>query len=220
MESCRCVQMSYTVSGETLGILWQKPEHEWTTFVSALHYYAARKINVPIWCVDLLWECDPWDEAQLPMNVQVKCNISSVFPEIAESTASYGRCCNCWEDCEDLDDLTVTDGMRKYNLSKQDYCGRCGTTVLCDLCKVELIPPCRRGGSICCLWCVVPPRGYALWPGRMGYHAEAEEDYQARVAAVLAGLTEAQQKRWRLVSALGRGFEDDQLEGIEPIFRD
>ena len=65
--------------------------------------------------------------------------------------------------------------------------------------------------------CVVPPRGYALWPGRMGYHAEADEDYQARVAAALAGLTEAQQKRWRLVS-LGRG--EDDLEGIEPIFRD
>ena len=64
MESFRSVHISYTVSGETLGIVWQKPEHEWTTFVSALHYYAARKIGVPIWCVDLLWEYDPWDEAR------------------------------------------------------------------------------------------------------------------------------------------------------------
>jgi len=46
------------------GLYGKKPEHEWTTFVSALHYYAARKIGVPIWCVDLLWEYDPWDEAR------------------------------------------------------------------------------------------------------------------------------------------------------------
>jgi hypothetical protein len=200
MESCRCVQISYTVSGETLGILWQKPEHEWTTFVSALHYYAARKSNVPIWCVDLLWECDPWDEAQLPMNVQVKCNISSVFPEIAESTASYGRCSNCWEDCEDLDGeyWNLTREKRIYKNSRS--CCRCGSGVLCDLCKVKF-----RGGSICCLHCLIPLRGYALWPNRNGYHAEADEDYQARVASALAGLTEAQQKRWRLVTADGLG---------------
>ena len=72
MESVRCVHISHAVSGETLGIVWQKPEHEWTTFVSALHYYAARKIGIPIWCVDLLWEYDPWDEAQLPINVHVR----------------------------------------------------------------------------------------------------------------------------------------------------
>ena len=104
MESFRSVHISYSVSGETLGIVWKKPEHEWTTFVIALHYYAARKIGVMIWCVDLLWEYDPWDEAQLPMNVHVQCSTSSVFPEIAESTLSFGRCCCCWEDCEDLDD--------------------------------------------------------------------------------------------------------------------
>ena len=85
MESVRCVHISYTVSGETLGIVCKKHEHEWTTFVIALHYYAARRCGVPVWCMDLLWEYDPWDEAQLPMYVHIKCRISSVFPEIAES---------------------------------------------------------------------------------------------------------------------------------------
>ena len=205
MESFRSVHISYTVSGETLGIVWQKPEHEWTTFVSALHYYAARKIGVPIWCVDLLWECDPWDEAQLPMNVHVKCNISSVFPEIAESTASCGRCTCCWEDCEDLDDTHLS-----YCLN----CRHCCTTVLCDLCKVHF-----PDGSVCCLYCLVPDRT-RIRRGLSGPYEEpeADEDYRARVAAALAGLTEAQQKRWRLVSSLGRG--EDDLEGIEPIFRD
>ena len=31
MESFRSVHISYKVSGETLGIVWKKPEHEWTT---------------------------------------------------------------------------------------------------------------------------------------------------------------------------------------------
>ena len=142
MESLRSVHISYTVSGETLGIVWQKPEHEWTTFVSALHYYAARKIGVPIWCVDLLWEYDPWDEAQLPMNVHILCRISSVLPETAESTASCGRCSNCWEDCEDLADeipmygSNVTWAMVKYDFGYLKNCSRCGTTKLCDLCRV------------------------------------------------------------------------------------
>ena len=203
MESFRSVHISYTVSGETLGIVWQKPEHEWTTFVSALHYYAARKIGVPIWCVDLLWEYDPWDEAQLPMYVHLKCSISSAFREIGANTASYGRCDNCWEDCEDLQHdgeyWNLTRERRIYKNSRS--CCRCGSCALCDLCKVKL-----PGGSMCCLCCLMtPPRGYALWPNRNGYHAEADEDYQARVASALAGLTEAQQKRWRLVTADGLG---------------
>ena len=141
MESFRSVHISYSVSGETLGIVWKKPEHEWTTFVIALHYYAARKIGVMIWCVDLLWEYDPWDEAQLPMNVHVQCSTSSVFPEIAESTLSFGRCCCCWEDCDDLDGLSP-DASYLIN------CGVCGTTCLCDLCKVKF-----PDGSVSCLLC-------------------------------------------------------------------
>ena len=43
----------------------------------------------------------------------------------------------------------------------------------------------------------------------LGYHAEGDEDYQARVASALAGLTEAQRKRWNLISAFGLG-EDVQ----------
>ena len=202
MESFRSVHISYNVSGETLGIVWKKPEHEWTTFVSALHYYAARKIGVPIWCVDLLWEYDPWDEAQLPMNVYIQCSISSVFPEIAESTASCGRCSNCFEDCEDLADLipmygsNLTWGKVRYGFGYLNNCSRCGTTLLCDLCKVQF-----RGGSVCCLECLVPPPGYRVWPP--GYHGpEADEDYQARVADALADLPEAQQKRWKLINCV------------------
>ena len=192
MESFRSVHISYTVSGETLGIVWQKTEHEWTTFVSALHYYAARKIGVPIWCVDLLWEYDPWDEAQLPMNVHIQCRISSVFPEIAESCDSECRCDNCWEDCEDLDETHLS-----YCLNCRD----CGTTVLCDLCKVHF-----PDGSVCCLYCLVPDRTRIRegLPGVYYEEPEADEDYRARVAAALAGLTEAQQKRWRLVNSTRR----------------
>ena len=202
MESFRRVHVSYTVSGETLGIVWKKPEHEWTTFVSALHYYAARKINVPIWCVDLLWECDPWDEAQLPMNVHVKCNIRSVFPEIAESTASGGRCSNCWEDCENLDDSTPMYGSNVTwgQVDGWSYlmnCNKCGTPQLCDLCKVQF-----RGGSVCCLECLVPPPGYRVWPPGLYHGPEADKDYQARVADALADLPEAQQQRWKIINCV------------------
>ena len=197
MESFRRVHVSYACSGKTLGIVWKKPEHEWTTFVSALHYYAARKINVPIWCVDLLWECDPWDEAQLPMNVHVKCNISSVFPEIAESIASYGRCSNCWEDCEDLDEEYELDENNESTAIDWGYlrnCHKCGTWVLCDLCKVIL-----PGGSPRCLHCLVPLRSH-IGLLRGGLIRETDARFQARVAAALAGLTEAQRKRWGFVN--------------------
>ena len=59
------------------------------------------------------------------------------------------------------------------------------------------------------MYCLTPPRGYALWPNPLGYHAEGDEDYQARVASALAGLTEAQRKGWNLISAFGLG-EDVQ----------
>ena len=201
MESWRSVHISYKVSGETLGIVWKKPEHDWTTFVSGLHYYAARKTGVPVWCVDLLWEYDPWDEAQLPMNVHLTCNISSVLPEISEITEPDGRCCCCWEDCEDFDNWNPMYGPKenwgalKYDLPYLKNCFICGTPVLCDLCRVQL-----RGGSASCLYCLVRPRGYSgLLCG--GIIAETEANYQVRVADAFksAGLTEAQQKRWRIV---------------------
>ena len=179
-----------------MGIVCKKSEHEWTTFVTALHYYAARKTGVPVWCVDLLWEYDPWDEAQLPMSLHIQCNISSVFPDIAEGADTDGRCYNCWEDCEDLAETRkFYDLKTACELSYLRNCRRCGTTLLCDLCKVQL-----RDGSMCCLYCLVPPPGYRVWPrGYLG--PETDEHYHARVAAALAGLTEAQQKRWRLVNS-------------------
>ena len=211
MESWRSVHISYKVSGETLGIVWKKPEHEWTTFVNGLHYYVARKTGVPVWCVDLLWEDDPWDEAQLPMNVHLTCNINSVFPEISESTESCGRCSCCWEDCDDLNDWTLerwksgfaeeTWEALKYDLSYMKNCTTCGTPVLCDLCRGQL-----RGGSASCLYCLVRPRGYrGLLCG--GLIAETEEAYQVRVEAAFesGGLTEAQQRRWRIVNSLRLG---------------
>ena len=196
MESVRCVHISHAVSGETLGIVCKKHEHQWTTFVTALHYYAARRCGVPVWCMDLLWEYDPRDEAQLPMYVHIKCSISSVFPEIAEGADTDGRCYNCWEDCEDLAETHPFNDLKTtYELSYLRNCRRCGTTLLCDLCKVQL-----RDGIMCCLYCLVPPPGYRVWPrGYLG--PETDEHYHARVAAALAGLTEAQQKRWRLVNS-------------------
>ena len=209
MESFRFVHISYVVSGETLGIVWKRPEHEWRTFVNALHYFAARRCGVPVWCLELLWEYDPWDEAQLPMNVHVKCNISSVFPEIAESTASCGRCTCCWEDCEDLDETHPWNGSETtWEFSYLRNCGQCGTACLCDLCKVITLQSSNfpgAGSVVSCLLCLVTPRGYRrLLDG--GLFAETDEDYQVRVAAALklVGLTEAQQKRWRLVASRDR----------------
>ena len=104
MESNRCVHISY-VSGETLGLVSTRPKHEWVTFINALHYFAARRCDVPVWCVELRWEYDPWDEAQWPMKVHVQCviNTTAVFDEIAGTTDEENRCCNCWEDCEDVE---------------------------------------------------------------------------------------------------------------------
>ena len=189
MESFRSVHISYTVSGETLGIVWQKPEHEWTTFVSALHYYAARKIGIPIWCVDLVWKYDPWDEAQLPMEVQIECVISSEF-EIASSTAEHviKRCCNCWEDCDDVEELF--DENPSYWRGRRDprefmNCDECAPQYLCRLCHVDL----PDGGSSCLTCFAGPPE-----------RAETDGDYLARVAStVLLGLTDSQMKRWECV---------------------
>ena len=90
---------------------------------------------------------------------------------------------------EDLDETHLS-----YCLN----CHACGTTVLCDLCKVHF-----PDGSVCCLYCLVPDRTRIREgsPGVYYQEPEADEDYRARVAAALAGLTEAQQKRWRLINS-------------------
>ena len=74
MESPRVVHIYNRLSGETLGVVRQRPADEWRTFIGALHYYVGRMRNVPVWCVELLWKYDPWDEAQLPtkMSIQYK----------------------------------------------------------------------------------------------------------------------------------------------------
>ena len=202
MESFRRVHVSYACSGKTLGIVWKKPEHEWTTFVSALHYYAARKIGIPIWCVDLLWKYDPWDEAQLPMNVHVKYNIRSVFLEIAESTASGGRCSNCWEDCDDAKD--AYERRRKngviFSARMRDFydasCEDCNARFLCDLCRV-----CLPGGRGTCLECFVPTPLDRLDLISQSVWVEDAAAYEARVEDALPSLTKAQRSRWLCVAA-------------------
>ena len=182
-ESSRHVHISYKVSGKRLGIVWKRPHHEWANFVLALHYYAGRVCGVPAWCVHLLWKQDPWDEAQLPMNIYIECIVSNKFPEIDDDARNAlwcidtddNRCCNCWEGCENLDDLGID---RTYN------CEMCCPDELCDLCRVRL-----PGGRYRCLQCLVdlvqPP--------------EDDDAYQARVEDALAFLSKAQQNRWRLV---------------------
>jgi hypothetical protein len=191
MESNRRVQISYRVSGETLGpdFAWKKPEHEWKTFVRALHYFAARRCDVPVWCVELLWDFwDPWDETQLPMNVHIQCQINPVF-EIARSTDDTKRCCNCWEDCEDMEER-FAHVLNEYWQGKRDpreflNCDTCAPVQLCDLCHVDL-----PGGGSSCLECFAPP------PER----AETDGDYLARVAStVWRGLTDSQMNRWQCV---------------------
>ena len=106
-----------------------------------------------------------------------------------------------WEDCEDLDETHPFNGSKTtYDFGFLTNCGKCGTTALCDLCKVKFP---GAGSVVSCLFCLVKPRGYRrLLDG--GLFAETDEDYQVRVAAAFkrAGLTEAQQKRWRLVVSL------------------
>ena len=188
MESNRRVHISYTVSGETLGIVWKRPEHEWRTFVNALHYFAARRCGVPVWCLELLWEYDPWDESQLPMNVYIQFLISSVF-EITKNTDETKRCCNCWEDCEDTEEL-FAHVLIEYWRGRRDpreflNCDTCGPQYLCDLCHVDL-----PGGGSSCLNCFAPP------PER----PETDEDYLARVASIVwCGLTDSQMKRLQCV---------------------
>ena len=97
MESNRRVHISYYVSGEPVGYELLTPRHaDWTTFVIALHYYAARVSEVPIWCVQLLWKEDLWDEAQLPMNVYIQCVPTNEMLEIRyDCCDADNRCCNC-----------------------------------------------------------------------------------------------------------------------------
>ena len=43
MRTPRVVNVHMVVSGQTVVWVWQRPEHEWGSFVGALHYYASRK---------------------------------------------------------------------------------------------------------------------------------------------------------------------------------
>ena len=185
----RSVHISYKVSGETCGIVWKRPEHEWRTFVNALHYFAARRCGVPVWCVELLWKYDPWEEAQLPMNLYIQCDISFVF-DIAEGTDETKRCCNCWEDCEDTEERyahVLVQYWRGGRDPRDWNCDTCCPQHLCDLCHVDL-----PGGGSSCLNCFAPRRE----------RPETDKDYLARVAPIaLAGLTEAQLNRWLCVRA-------------------
>jgi hypothetical protein len=160
--------------------VWHRPEHEWGTFVAALHYYASRKCGVPVWCVRLRWSYDPWNEALLPMFVTIQCDIKQGF-DIDNSTVldEDQRCCNCWEDCGDTQVLESwlrllerlpprQSRMRKYRGPREVNCDECTPAFLCDLCNVQL----PSGGSSC-LQCL-----------------DADE---------CAQLTQAQQNRWKCV---------------------
>ena len=193
MESNRRVHISYRVSGETLGpdFVWKKPEHEWQTFVRALHYLAARKCDVPVWNVELLWGFyDPWDETQLPMNVHIECQINPVRIEITDDDADDDhRCCNCWEDCEGIDKrfAHVLNEYWKGGRDPQEFlnCETCAPSHLCDLCHVDL-----PGGGSSCLECFAP------YPEIR----ETDGDYFGRVVSMVwRGLTDSQMNRWQCV---------------------
>ena len=183
MECCRRVHISYLVSGGPLGCALYVPgDAGWTSFVTALHYYAARVSGVPVWCVQLLWKENPWDEAQLPKNVYIQCVKCNKIPEIHEDSASDdNRCCNCWEDCQDAD---LWEQNRSDTLSREDNCEECTPCFLCDLCRVRLL-----GDRSRCLQCLVE-RVVGL---------EDDHAYQARVDDALASLQPAQRIRWRCV---------------------
>ena len=196
MEANRCVHISH-VSGETLGLVSTRPKHERVTFINALHYFAARRCDVPVWCVELVWEYDPWDEAQWPMKVHVQCVINTavvMFDGIAKTTPDENRCCNCWEDCEDVEKVFghvirgywgERDGKDPRDLN----CDECAPQQLCDLCHVHL-----PGGGSSCLQCFTP----------FPEISETDRDYFARVVSFARrGLTDAQMNRWQCVRFCG-----------------
>ena len=180
MRTPRVVNVRMMVSGQTVVWVWQRLEHEWGTFVAALHYYASRKCSVPVWCVRLRWSYDPWNEALLPMSVTIQCDIKQGF-YIDNCTVvdEDRRCCNCWEDCGDTQVLERwlrllerlppwQSRMRRYRGPHEVNCDECTPAFLCDLCNVQL----PSGGSSC-LQCL-----------------DADE---------CAQLTQAQQNRWKCV---------------------
>ena len=190
MESSRLVHISYKASGRTLGIVWKSPEDEWGTVVAALHYYAARVCGVPVWCVELLWPYDPWNEAQLPTNVSIQCVVRPEF-EIAMSTDAFNRCCNCWEDCEDIEELFAHVLVQYWRERDRRHpreflhCDSCTPQQLCDLCHVHL-----PGGGSSCLHCFAP----------LPEIPETDRDYLARVVSLARrGLTDSQMNRWQCV---------------------
>ena len=75
MRTPRVVNVVWVGQAQTVVSVWHRPEHEWGTFVCALHYYASRKCGVPIWCVRLRWSHDPWNEALLPMSVTIQFSV-------------------------------------------------------------------------------------------------------------------------------------------------
>lgn len=177
MEGIRIVHIGYKLSGENLAIVRKESHYEWTTFVSALHYYAARACGIPVWCVHLIWRANPWDEAQLPMNVYIGCVRSWEFPEIGQELSFDGRCMSCLEDCEDAYERRIKKGLPMFSPilpdAGEENCGNCETTNLCDLCRVLL-----KDGGCRCLLCFHPP------------------EY------TLASLSKAQRIRWLCVNSL------------------
>ena len=102
MESNRCVHISY-VSGETLGLVSTRPKHEWVTFINALHYFAARRCDVPVWCVKQF--APVFDSTQDQCCYRVRYWLfKSIVVRSTSSAASWTiRCCKSWEDCEDVE---------------------------------------------------------------------------------------------------------------------
>ena len=166
------------VSGQTLPLVWQRPEHEWEAFLTALHYFASRKCGVPVWCVRLQGPYDLLDEASLPTHVSMQCAISSVF-DIPDEWHEEKICCNC---CEDCGDTLVLERWQRLLMKlppwlfksrpsrgpREVNCDVCAPCFLCDLCNVQL-----PGGGSSCLQCLD--------------------------ADACAQLTQAQQNRWKCV---------------------
>ena len=181
MRTPRVVNIRMAVSGQTVVWVLHRPEHQWGTFVGALHYYASRKCGVPVWCVRLRWSHDPWNEALLPMSETIQCDVLMQRFHIDNRTVvdEDKRCCNCWEDCGDTQILELWRRllgklrpwrfrMRRYRGPNEVNCDRCAPAFLCDLCNVQL-----PSGGTSCLQCLEPDE--------------------------CAQLTQAQQNRWKCV---------------------
>ena len=189
MQITTRVQLLYAVSNNFLGHEVRMPSWcLWEDFLVALHVYAARVLGVPMRCIQLTWDFNPWEQQQLPSKIFASCLVTNVLPpgswafQLRSEQDPFcldSVCGNCLEDCEDI--YYCSESKRRFN------CGNCGTSCLCDRCRVHL-----SDGTSRCLLCLVDEQR----------QDEVDAVYQARLDAILDLLDPLQRRRWHSVAIM------------------